>query len=204
MRDWRKRRGMSLDDLARASGVSKNYIQGFETGRKLNPSMKIVEALAAALGVKVATLRGEQSLPIASLAETLRELSERCRMMETTSVPLRGTVGEVREHTAEYVEVPMARVKEGSSDVYALEVTEPLKDEGIDAGDYVVIAPENTVTEGGGVYVVKIGAEQMLRRAWRVGSHVHVRPEVSGATVLPDAAVTVVGRVVLGGRWRQF
>lgn len=195
---------MSLDELARASGVSKNYIQGFETERKLNPSMKIVEQLSAALGVPVSTFTGELGMPAGSLAEALRELSERCRMMEMTSVPLRGTVGEVREHTAEYVEVPMARVKEGSRDVYALEVTEPLGDEGIDAGDYVVIAPENTVMEGGGLYLIKVGDEQTLRRAWRVSSHVHIRPGIKGTTVFQDETVTVVGRVVLGGRWRQF
>lgn len=204
LRAWRKRRGMSLDDLARASGVSKNYIQGFETGRKLNPSLKVVQALASALGVPVSTFTGEQALPVASVADALRELAERCRLLETTSVPLRGTVGEVREHIVEYVEVPAARIKEGSSDVYALEVTHPLEDEGIDAGDIVVLVPEDAVNEGGGLYVVRIQGEQTLRRAWRVGSHVHIRPGLAGTTVFPAEAVRVVGRVVLGGRWRQF
>jgi hypothetical protein len=68
----------------------------------------------------------------------------------------------------------------------------------------VVIEPVSDVTESGGVYVIDIDGRTALRRAWRVGSHIHVRPEVGGATALQAADVTVVGRVVLGGRWRDF
>jgi len=204
LREWRERRSMSLDTLARASGVSKNYLQGLETGRKRHPSMGIVQAIARALGVPVATFAAGEPLPVASLADTLRELSDRCRALETTQVPLRGTVpGEVREHTGEYVEVPLARL-EGSGDVYALEVTEPLTEEGLDSGDYVVVTASTVVTEGGGVYIVKIGGANVMRRAWRVGSQVHVRPGVDGESVFASDAVSVLGRVILGGRWRQF
>jgi len=202
LRELRKRRGLSQRGLASKAGLHENYIARLERGERENPSSATIEAIAAALGVGVNHFYPDEAPP--TLSDMLRDLSERCRMMETAHVPVRGTVpGEVREHTADYVEVPRVGIEEGIG-VYALEVTEPLADEGIDVGDYVVIQPDATIGENAAVFVITVAGHNHLRRAWRVGSHVHVRPGVGGETTFQEAGLTVLGRVVLGGRWRHF
>jgi transcriptional regulator with XRE-family HTH domain len=52
----REARGMSQVKLAELSGITPAYLCELETGVKDNPSKKILEKLAAALGVSVAKL----------------------------------------------------------------------------------------------------------------------------------------------------
>lgn len=73
LEQWRTRRKMSQDDLSRASGISKNYIQGLESGRKENPGMRIVEALAAALGIRPSVLIGDEVVSVRADARRLGE-----------------------------------------------------------------------------------------------------------------------------------
>ncbi|GAA1959386.1 helix-turn-helix transcriptional regulator [Catenulispora subtropica] len=58
VRRRRESRGWSLDVLADRSGLSRSMLIGVEHGRR-NPSLKSVQALAVALGVKMAELVGE-------------------------------------------------------------------------------------------------------------------------------------------------
>ena len=50
LRDLRRRRGMSQQELALALGVSKQTISNWEVGRKV-PRMKVVEKIANVFGV---------------------------------------------------------------------------------------------------------------------------------------------------------
>ena len=54
----RKARGLSLDAVARASGMSKSHIWEMEQGRSANPSVKAVWAISGALAVSPAWLLG--------------------------------------------------------------------------------------------------------------------------------------------------
>jgi len=58
LRSRRKARGMSLDDLARASGVSRAGLSQIET-RKTNPTVGILWKIAVGLGLPFADLIGE-------------------------------------------------------------------------------------------------------------------------------------------------
>ncbi len=64
----RKARGMSLDDLARASGVSRAGLSQIET-RKTNPTIGILWKIAVGLGLPFAELIGEP----ANTASVLRK-----------------------------------------------------------------------------------------------------------------------------------
>lgn len=55
----RKRKGMTQDALSRASGIHRVNIAKYETG-VCCPSMRNLERLAAALGVTVSELLGEE------------------------------------------------------------------------------------------------------------------------------------------------
>ena len=50
LRDWRKARGLSQEDLAFAAGIDRTYVSGIERGRR-NPSLLMIARLAEALGV---------------------------------------------------------------------------------------------------------------------------------------------------------
>lgn len=61
VRRRREARGWSLDVLADHSGLSRSMIIGVEHGRR-NPSLKLIQALSAALEVGMAELVGEADL----------------------------------------------------------------------------------------------------------------------------------------------
>ncbi len=58
LRQRRKSRGLSLDDLAQASGVSRAALSQIET-QKSNPTVGVLWKIAAGLGVQFADLIGE-------------------------------------------------------------------------------------------------------------------------------------------------
>lgn len=59
VRDTRRLQGLSFDELARLSGLSKGTVVGIEQG-KANPSIGVLCKLAAAFGISVSDLVGER------------------------------------------------------------------------------------------------------------------------------------------------
>lgn len=55
VRHWRKKRGLSQEELADRAQLHPTYVSGIETGYR-NPTVKIVGKLATALGVEPACL----------------------------------------------------------------------------------------------------------------------------------------------------
>ena len=55
LRLLRERRGLTQEQLAEKSGVSRTYLARLETGRQ-DPTLSTLEKLAKALGVKVGRL----------------------------------------------------------------------------------------------------------------------------------------------------
>jgi len=77
LRERRRSRGMSLDDLARASGVSRAALSQVET-HKSNPTLGLLWKIAVGLGVPMSELIGERRAGAAVLrrgdAQVLRSL----------------------------------------------------------------------------------------------------------------------------------
>lgn len=59
LRDERQARGMSLDDLSRASGVSRAALSQIET-RKSSPSLSVMWKIAVGLGLPFSQLLGDE------------------------------------------------------------------------------------------------------------------------------------------------
>ena len=51
----RRQKGLSQEEVAHRAEVHQTYLSGVETGKR-NPSIKVVERIATALGVDVAEL----------------------------------------------------------------------------------------------------------------------------------------------------
>ncbi len=79
IKESRKARGMSLDALAKASGMSKPHIWELERGTSKNPSIRAVWSIAGGLAVTPAYLLGLQTdvSPIDPLALEVAALIER-------------------------------------------------------------------------------------------------------------------------------
>lgn len=57
VREARKRKRMTQDDLAQASGLDQTTISDLETGRHVNPRLDTIQRLSQALGIRPAQLR---------------------------------------------------------------------------------------------------------------------------------------------------
>lgn len=68
IRNWRKDKKMSLDELSRRASVSKGMLVEIEKGAA-NPSIAILCKLAAALGVSVADIVNVSSEPVVHVIE---------------------------------------------------------------------------------------------------------------------------------------
>ncbi len=60
LKTWRKFKGLSQADLAKASGVPVKTIQHWEQGSGGSPRLDAVVKIAQALGIKVSQLIGEE------------------------------------------------------------------------------------------------------------------------------------------------
>lgn len=93
MRRLRQQREMSLDDLARKTGISKAYLWKLERKPDANPSIEIARTIAKALGTTVATLvptdeTSEADSP--EIPESLAEAKGRFKMSEQDVLDLAG------------------------------------------------------------------------------------------------------------------
>lgn len=57
VREARKRKDMTQDDLAKESGLDQTTISDLETGRNANPRLDTIRRLAKALGIRPVQLR---------------------------------------------------------------------------------------------------------------------------------------------------
>lgn len=79
IRDARKARNMSLDDVAAASGFTKSHVWELEKGKSSNPTVRAVWGLSRALCVSPAWLLGldPDAPPIDPLALEVAALIQR-------------------------------------------------------------------------------------------------------------------------------
>ncbi len=56
IREYRKQKGMNLDELARKAEISAGYLCHLERGTRANPSIQVMEKIARVLGKNVAEI----------------------------------------------------------------------------------------------------------------------------------------------------
>jgi repressor LexA len=98
------------------------------------------------------------------------------------------------ENIEEYIQVPPAAG--GDEGEYVLRVRgESMKDAGILEGDFVVVRPQETATDGD-IVVALVGEEATVKRFFRETDHVRLQPENDAMEPIRSTEVRVMGRVV--------
>ena len=137
-------------------------------------------------------VRGEVVGAAESVIETLRDAGR-------PGLPLVGQVAAgqpilAEENIEEYVEVPS--LAGGEAGEYVLRVRgESMRDVGILEGDYVVVRPQDTASDGE-IVVALVGEEATVKRFFREADHVRLQPENTEMEPIRSQDVRVLGRVV--------
>jgi repressor LexA len=126
-------------------------------------------------------------------------VAENVRSLVRPGLPLVGQVAAgqpilAEENIEDYVQVPP--IAGGEEGEYVLRVRgESMKDVGILEGDYVVVRPQETATDGE-IVVALVGEEATVKRFFREADHVRLQPENSSMEPIRSKDVRVLGRVV--------
>ena len=105
-----------------------------------------------------------------------------------------GTPILAEENIEDYVQVPA--IAGGEDGEYVLRVRgESMKDAGILGGDFVVVRPQDTASDGE-IIVALVGEEATVKRFFRESDHVRLQPENDAMEPIRSKEVRILGRVV--------
>jgi repressor LexA len=116
-----------------------------------------------------------------------------------TGLPLVGSVAAgqpilAEENIEDYVQVP--EIAGGDDGEYVLRVRgDSMKNAGILPGDFVVVRPQETATDGE-IVVALVGEDATVKRFFRESDHVRLQPENETMEPIRSREVSVLGRVV--------
>lgn len=151
---------------------------------------------------KIGLLRRDPSKPraIELLDRAVGSAVESVRgIVRTEGLPLLGSVAAgqpmlAEENIEEYVSVP--EIAGGGEGQYLLQIHgDSMKDAGILEGDYVVVQPQDTASDGE-IVVALLGEEATVKRFFREADHVRLQPENDAMEAIRSKEVKVLGRVV--------
>ena len=137
-------------------------------------------------------VRGDVGAAVETVADSVRNVVR-------PGLPLVGHVAAgqpilAEENIEDYVQVPP--IAGGDDGEYVLRVRgESMKDVGILEGDYVVVRPQETASDGD-IVVALVGEEATVKRFFREADHVRLQPENSSMEPIRSRDVKVMGRVV--------
>jgi len=120
-------------------------------------------------------------------------------IVRAEGLPLLGSVAAgqpmlAEENIEEYVSVP--ELAGGSDGSYLLRIRgDSMKEAGIFEGDYVVVHPQETASDGD-VVVALLGEEATVKRYFRESDHIRLQPENEAMEPIRSKEVKVLGRVV--------
>jgi repressor LexA len=133
------------------------------------------------------------------VGEAMETVAENVRSLVRPGLPLVGHVAAGQpiladENIEDYVPVPS--LAGGDEGEYVLRVRgDSMKDIGILEGDYVVVRPQDTASDGE-IVVALVGEEATVKRFFREADHVRLQPENAAVEPIRSKDVRVLGRVV--------
>ena len=120
-------------------------------------------------------------------------------VVSPSGLPLVGSVAAgqpilAEENIEDYVQVP--EMAGGDDGEYVLRVRgDSMKNAGILPGDFVVVRPQETATDGE-IVVALVGEEATVKRFFRESDHVRLQPENTTMEPIRSKDVRVLGKVV--------
>ena len=151
---------------------------------------------------KIGLLRRDPSKPraielldraVGSAVDSMRGI------MRSERLPLLGTVAAgqpilAEENIEDYVPVP--QIAGGDDGGYLLQIRgDSMKNAGILEGDYVVVHPQDSASDGE-IVVALLGEEATVKRFFRESDHIRLQPENDAMEPIRSKEVKVLGRVV--------
>jgi repressor LexA len=141
-------------------------------------------------------VRGDVGAAVGSAVDNVRDV------LRSGGLPIVGQVQAgspvlAEENIEDYVQVPS--IAGGDKGEYVLRVRgESMKDAGILEGDFVVVRPQETATDGEIVVALvgDDGEEATVKRFFREADHVRLQPENTTMQPIRSKDVQVLGRVV--------
>ena len=197
LKELRKARGVTQDELGSVLGVQKAAVCKYETGRVALPN-HVLMRLADYFGVSADYLLGKDDVtPIPKRVHTPSQGS----LAEAVAVPLVGMVhaGEpmlAEEYVSDYIPVAAGEVYDG--DYFFMEVVgDCMTGDHIAEGSVVLIKRESDVREGK-IYVVRFEDEVLLRRIKRIKRSIALIPSnpAYDPMIVSEGDIAVIGRVV--------
>jgi repressor LexA len=147
---------------------------------------------------KVGLLRRDPSKPRA--IELLDRAADAVKSVVAPSgLPLVGSVAAgqpilAEENIEDYVQIP--EIAGGDEGEFVLRVRgDSMKNAGILPGDFVVVRPQETATDGE-IVVALVGEDATVKRFFREPDHVRLQPENETMEPIRSREVRVLGRVV--------
>jgi SOS-response transcriptional repressor LexA len=219
VKEIREKAGISQRKLAEISGVSRQYINFLESGKRQGKSTEPLIKLARALNVSPQLLLGIEDQG----QETNRLFTERMEeMLRTAAKDVSNRMGELIELPIlgcvpcgypEYQEqqdlgktlIPKSML--GNRDMRHLVVLiasgESMTGDEIFPGYKLVIDPTDKDVIEGKIYVVRVGAEVAVKHvSLKDGRPVLLPSNAEYKEIVPDE-LEILGRVVLYGNWKE-
>lgn len=214
LKELRKARGVTQDELGELLGVQKAAVCKYETGRVALPSHVLLR-LVEYFGVSADYLLGNDDVtPIpkhiptrrrgassASFDEEVASSASGLRPARAVNVPLVGMVhaGEpmlAEEYISDYIPVAEGEVYDGEH--FFMEVVgDCMTGDYIAEGSVVLVKRESDLREGK-IYVVRMGDEVLLRRVKRIKRSLALIPSnpAYDPMIVGEGDITVIGRVI--------
>jgi repressor LexA len=121
------------------------------------------------------------------------------KIVRPSGLPVLGRVAAgapllAEENIEEYVDVP--EIAGGDKGEYVLRVQgDSMKNAGILEGDFVVVRPQDTATDGE-IIVALVGDEATVKRFFKESDHIRLQPENETMEPIRVRDVSILGRVV--------
>lgn len=176
IKELREKRGMSFQDLADKTGMSKSTLQRYETGAIQNVPLSKLEPLAKALNTTPAYLMGWDDSPDNDV--DLFAIAGIMPMPKTKKIPLIGEIAcgvpiLAQENILAYVDLPETT---HNADFCLKCKGDSMINARIYDGDIVFVRQQPTV-ENGEIAVVVIDGEATLKRFYRRGNIITLAAE---------------------------
>jgi SOS-response transcriptional repressor LexA len=213
LKELREQSGLSQNRLADNSGISREYINQVESGkRKAKPSMETVIALSEALGVDPSAFysTGPARMNTKPLSTLWHEFQERYEGLEVIEVPIRGSIPagtpfpkeQADDGTTEIPRIALGGVKNVEK-LFAVRVEgHSLEGDDITDQDLAVVDPEAEFVDGK-IYAVRLGSEVAARHVFREDGRVRLVSSSGKFQEITVQDLDILGRVILSGHWKK-